>query len=191
MFDELKGPHVLVRSYEPADAPQRFEAMEESREHIRRWDPEQAEVCRSLEETRDWIVRKAEQWSRRQAFSMGVWNQGTNRYLGGIGLHLRQPGGWSVPAFSIGYWVRPSAQGFGFVTEAVGLVVDYALDVLGAQRIEIVCDPENVRSVSIPQRLGFQLEGRVRNTYRYPDGRLCDEVIFGLTRADRRIQNAE
>ena len=188
MFNELRGPRVLVRSYELADAPQRFEAMEESREHIRRWDPDDAEVCRSLDDTTDWIVRKTAQWSLRQAFSMGFWSQDTNRYLGGIGLHLRQPGGWAVPAFSIGYWVRPSEQGLGYVTEAVGLVVDYALNVLEAQRIEIVCDPENIRSASIPQRLGFQLEGRVRNIYRHPDGRLCDELIFGLTPTDRRMQ---
>ena len=187
MIDELRGPRVLVRSYNLADAPQRFEAIEESREHVRQWDPEEAEICRTLDETSDWIARKSEQWALRQSFSMGFWRNDSGWFLGGIGLHLRQPGGWAVPAFSIGYWVRPSAQGFGYVTEAAGLVVDYALDVLGAHRIEIACDPENIRSISIPKRLGFQLEGRVRNVYRYPDGRLCDEVIFGLTPADRKM----
>ena len=186
MFDELRGPRVSVRPYNSADAVQRFEAIEEAREHVRQWDPEEAEICRTLEETQEWIARKSEQWALRQSFSMGFWRYDSSQFLGGIGLHLRQPGGWAVPAFSIGYWVRPSAQGFGYVTEAAGLIVDYALDVLGAHRIEIVCDPENVRSVAIPKRLGFQLEGQVRNVHRYPDGRLCDEVIYGLTPADRR-----
>src|SRR5262245_50770886 len=185
MFEELRGSRVLVRPYDLVDAPQRFEAMEESREHIRRWDPEDAETCRTLEETRDWILRRKSQWSLRQSFSMGVWRQDTTDYLGGIGFHVRQPGGWNVPAFSIGYWIRPSAEGHGYVTEAVELVVKYAFDVLKAQRIEIICDPDNVRSVAIPKRLGFQLEGRVRNVYRYPNGNLCDELIFSLIPSDR------
>jgi len=191
MFQELRGPRVIVRRYEIEDARQRFDAMQESREHIRRWDPDDAEVCRTLDETKDWIAGKSLKWSERQSFSMGIWEREPSRYLGGIGLHLRQPGGWAVPAFSIGYWIRPSAQGFGYVTEAVGLVVTYALDVLEAQRIEIACDPENLRSASIPQRLGFQLEGRARNVYRYPDGRLCDELIFSFTPADRRTPNKD
>ena len=91
-----------------------------------------------------------------------------------------------VPAFTVGYWIRPSAQGFGYVTEAVGLVVNFALDALGAQRLEIACDPNNLRSMAIPRRLGFKMEGRARNVYRYPDGRLCDEVIWSLTPTDSR-----
>jgi len=185
MFEELRGQRVLVRPYRLEDALARFDAMQESREHIRRWDPADAELCRSLDETKDWIVRRSAQWLLRQSFSMGIWNRKSNQYLGGIGLHLRQPGGWTVPAFSIGYWVRPSAEGFGYVTEAVGLIVNYATDVLQAQRIEIACDPENIRSAAVPKRLGFHLEGRLRNVYRYPDGRLCDELVFALTPTDR------
>jgi RimJ/RimL family protein N-acetyltransferase len=95
-----------------------------------------------------------------------------------------------VPAFTIGYWIRPSAEGFGYVTEAVGLVVDFAPAALEAQRLEIACDPDNVRSMAIPQRLGFKMEGRARNVYRYADGRLCDEVIWSLTPTDARLPAA-
>jgi RimJ/RimL family protein N-acetyltransferase len=186
MFDVLRGSQVLVRPYEPDDAQQRFEAMEESREHIRKWDPEEAEICRTLQETREWIAHKLSQSEERVSFSNGIWNLHGTRLLGGVGLHPRKPGGWSVPAFTVGYWIRPSAQGFGYVTQAVGLVVNFGLDVLGAERLEIACDPNNLRSMAIPRRLGFKMEGRARNVYRYPDGRLCDEVIWSLTPTDVR-----
>jgi RimJ/RimL family protein N-acetyltransferase len=160
--------------------------MEESREHIRKWDPEEAEICRSLQETHEWIAHKLSQREDRVSFSNGIWNVDGTRLLGGLGLHPRKPGGWSVPAFTVGYWIRPSAQGFGYVTEAVGLVVNFALDALSAERLEIACDPNNLRSMAIPRRLGFKMEGRARNVYRYPDGRLCDEVIWSLTPTDER-----
>ena len=190
MFDVLKGSRVLVRPYELGDAQQRFEAMEESREYIREWDPEEAEICRTIQETHAWIAQKLSQRADRVSFANGIWNVDGTRLLGGLGLHPRKPGGWSVPAFTVGYWIRPSAQGFGYVTEAVGLVVNFAMDVLGAQRLEIACDPDNIRSMAIPQRLGFKMEGRARNVYRYPDGRLCDETIWSLTPTDPRALTA-
>jgi RimJ/RimL family protein N-acetyltransferase len=186
MFDVLKGSRVLVRPYTLDDAQQRFEAMEESREHIRKWDPEEAEICRTVQETHEWIAHKLSQRANRVSFANGIWNVDGTRLLGGLGLHPRNPGGWSVPAFTIGYWIRPSAQGFGYVTLAVSLVVNFAMDVLGAQRLEIACDPDNLRSMANPQRLGFKMEGRARNVYRYADGRLSDEVIWSLTPADSR-----
>ena len=186
MFDRLRGSRVLVRPYALDDAQQRLEAMEESREHIRKWDPEEAGICQSLQETHEWIAHKLSQRADRVSFSNGIWNVDGTRLLGGVGLHPRKPEGWSVPAFTVGYWIRPSAQGFGYVTEAVGLVVNFALDALGAQRLEIACDPNNIRSMAIPRRLGFKMEGRARNVYRYPDGRLCDEAIWSLTPTDSR-----
>jgi len=190
VFDSLRGERVLVRPYVIEDAHERFEAMEESRERIRAWDPDDAATCRTLDETRFWITRKTSQWARREAFSAGIWRAATGAYLGGLGLHLRQPGGWSVPAFAIGYWVRPSAEGFGYVREAVKLVVDYAFESLQAQRIEILVDPENTRSLSIPRNLGFVLEGRARNVYRYQDGRLCDELVWSLIPSDRQADSS-
>ena len=55
IFDELRGPRVLIRPYRLSDAEERFVAVEESREHLRPWEPEQAEECRSVAESRDWI----------------------------------------------------------------------------------------------------------------------------------------
>src|SRR5688572_29246229 len=153
MFDVLRGARVLVRPYTLDDAPQRFEAMEESREHIRKWDPEEAEICRSLEETQAWIAQKVLQRAERISFSNGIWNLDGTRLFGGVGLHPRKPAGWSVPAFTVGYLIRPSSSGFGYVTEAVDLIARFAMDTLGAQRLEIACDPDNVRSMAIPQRL--------------------------------------
>ena len=74
MFDVLRGSRVLVRPYTLDDAQQRFEAMEESREHIRKWDPEEAEICRSLEDTHAWIAYKLSQRTDRVSFSNGIWN---------------------------------------------------------------------------------------------------------------------
>ena len=186
MFAELRGHRVLLRPYTLADAAERYGANDESRDHLRPWEPEQADAFRTLEETRDWIVRVTANWLLRKRFSIGIWHGETQRYLGGLGLHPREPDGWSIPAFSIGYWVRASEQGHGYITEAVGVLTTYVFDVLHAQRVEIVCDVRNTRSSAVAQRLGFVEEGRLRNVWRYADGTLADEVVYALTPLDTR-----
>lgn len=99
-------------------------------------------------------------------------------------MHPREPDGWDVPAFSIGYWVRASEQGRGYVTEAVRTLTAYVFEVLRAQRIEIVCDARNTRSIAVAERVGFVREGRLRNLWRRADGTLPDEVVYALTPAD-------
>src|SRR4051812_44424960 len=159
MFEELRGTRVLLRPYTLADAAERYTANEESRDHLRPWEPEQADAFRTLDETRDWIIRVSADWLLRKRFSMGIWQLETQQYVGGLGLHPREPDGWSIPAFSIGYWVRVSEQGHGYVTEAVRLLTTYLFEVLQAQRIEIVCDARNARSIAVAQRVRFLQEG--------------------------------
>ncbi len=188
IFDELRGPRVRIRPYRLSDAEARFDAVEESREQLRPWEPEQAEACRSVEASRDWIIRARARWLVRERFAMGLWDHTTSQYVGGIGLRPREPDGWTIPAFAIGYWIRAFNQGQGYITEAVGLVLTYTFTVLGAQRIEIVCDADNVRSAAVAQRLGLQLEGRLRNVWRRPDGTLGDELVFAALAADYQTQ---
>ena len=102
MFEELRGPRVLLRPYTLADAHARHTANAESRDHLRPSEPEQAAAFHTLDETRDWSQRGSANWLLRKRFSMGMWQIQTHRYLGGLGVYPREPDGWSIPAFSIG-----------------------------------------------------------------------------------------
>ncbi len=181
LFEELRGERVLVRPYRESDAQALFEAVAESRDHLRPWLPF-ADTHQSAEESRDWIIHQVANWLLREDFIVGIWEAATNRFLGGSGLH---PQSWEIRYFEIGYWIRASASGRGYITEAVKLLTDYAFTALAAKRVEIRCDERNVRSAAIPQRLGFVREGRLRNRELAPDGTLRNMLIFSLIPADR------
>jgi len=104
-------------------------------------------------------------------------NAATQRYLGGTGLHVHD---WDIAYFEIGYWIRASAQGHGYVTEAVRLLTDYVFDTLKASRVEIRCDELNVRSAAVPRRLGYVEEGLLRNDSTTPEGELRNTLVFSL-----------
>ncbi len=89
---------------------------------------------------------------------------------------------WDVPRFEIGYWVRTSLQGQGYITEAVNGISKFAFEQLKAERMEIRCDARNERSAAVARRAGYTLEAKLRRESRAPDGSLRDTLIFALLR---------
>lgn len=182
LFETLEGERVLVRPYRADDAEVLRAAVDESREHLRPWLPF-ADLHQTTEETRDWIVQGMAQWLLRENMNLSIWARADGAYLGGIGLHPRD---WDIGYFEIGYWLRRSAEGHGYMAEAVRLLTDFAFDRLHANRVEIRCDARNQRSAAVPQRLGFVREALLRNHARATNGSLRDTLIFALTPADAR-----
>jgi RimJ/RimL family protein N-acetyltransferase len=139
----------------------------------------------TVEDTRDFILRTQAKWLLREDdLTVGFFEAGSGRYLGGSGLHIR---GWDVPAFEVGYWIRASAEGHGYVAETVKLLTDFAFTSLGAQRVMIRCDARNTRSAAVAERLGFVREAHLRNELRtHTDSELRDTLIFSLIPSDPR-----
>lgn len=182
LFEELRGERVLVRPYRESDARDLQEAVAESRDHVRPWLPF-ADFHQSVEETHDWIIHCMSRWMLRDDMPVGLWDIATNRFVGGSGLHPRN---WDIPFFEIGYWVRHTAEGKGYVSEAVKLLTDYAFGALYARRVMIRCDERNIRSAAVAERLGFVREGRLRNSEITQDGQLRTMLVFSLTPDDPR-----
>src|SRR5690348_934630 len=182
LFEELRGERVLVRPYRESDAPDLYDAIVESREHLRPWLPF-ADQHQTVDESRDVIVRGMATWLLREDMMVGLWDALTGRYVGSSGLHPRD---WDAGVFEIGYWIRQSVEGRGYVTEAVRLQTDFAFAQLGANRVFIRCDARNTRSAAVPRRLGFAQEALLRNDMRDLTGALRDTLVFALIPSDPR-----
>lgn len=97
------------------------------------------------------------------------------RLLGGTGLHRFD---WAVRRFEIGYWIRTSAQGQGYVSEAVQALARMAFDELRARRVEIRMDERNLRSRAVAERCGFEFEGVLRRDALSPNGEPRDTRVY-------------
>ena len=83
----------------------------------------------------------------------------------------------------IGFALGRARQGKGFGTEAVGLLVAFAFQVLGLHRLEADADPRNEPSLRLLERLGFRREGYLRERY-HVNGEVQDSVLLGLLRPE-------
>lgn len=66
----------------------------------------------------------------------------------------------------------------GFGTEATRLMVDYAFQTLNLNRIQLHVNSENIPAVHIYQKLGFEIEGTLRQAM-YHGGKYCDFYVMG------------
>ena len=66
-------------------------------------------------------------------------------------------------AASLGYYLAEDAGGKGIMTRSVKAVLHYAFENLKLNKMEIRCGVENVKSRAIPERLGFKLDGVLRD----------------------------
>ncbi len=181
LFNELRGERVLLRPYRESDAADVQRAIAESREHLRPWMPFYNQH-QTVEETRNWIIHTMAQWLLREELIVGLWDIINGSYVGSSGIHVHD---WKVGYFEIGYWLRASAEGHGYVTEAVRLLTDFCFNELHANRVEIRCDERNTRSAAVPRRLGFVQEACLRNDSLATDGSLRNTLIFSLIPSDR------
>lgn len=169
----VTGERVRVRPYRRGDGRALFEAIDEDRAHLRAWLP-WVDAHKTVEDSEVYVRKAHAWWILREDLPFGIESL-DGALLGGSGLHRFD---WASGSFEIGYWVRKSREGRGYVGEVVQLASAIAFERLGARRVEIRCDLANARSAAVPRRLGFAEEGCVRTVT--DDGSPREMRVFAL-----------
>ncbi len=87
-------------------------------------------------------------------------------------------------AGAIGYWLDADHRHRGVVSAAVRAIVRYGFDGLALRRVEIRTDVLNHASRAIAERLEFELEGILRQSYRVRQGHYSDHVVYSMLATD-------
>jgi RimJ/RimL family protein N-acetyltransferase len=111
-----------------------------------------------------------------QDFYYGIFNPKETEVFGATGLHT----GLGENVREIGYWIHQAYTNQGLATEAASALVKVAFEIEDILRVEIHCDPTNVKSSAIPNKLGFNNEGILRKRKPFRDGEMRDEMIWTL-----------
>jgi RimJ/RimL family protein N-acetyltransferase len=172
----LATDRLVIRCWQPQDAPLLKEALDSSLDHLRPWMPWAHDEPKPLEEKIDLLRGFRAAFDQGEDFVYGVFDAEEQRVLGGSGLHRRV----GELGLEIGYWIRADAVGRGLATEAAAALTHAGLAVEGIDRIEIHCDPRNQASAAVPRKLGYTHEATLRRRLRDADGAPRDVMIWTL-----------
>lgn len=168
---------LVIRCWNPADAPLLQTAITESLEHLRPWMPWAHSEHQETLETKVQRLR-----SFRAAFDLdrdyiyGIFGADEREVVGGTGLHTRAGEG----AREIGYWIHAHHVRKGFATETAAALTRVAFEVDRMRRVEIHCDPANQVSASVPRKLGFSHDATLRARALTVDGKPRAAMIWSL-----------
>ena len=172
----IETERLLIRPPQLGDGADVNAAIAETFDDLRRWMA-WARRLPTVEETEEHCRHAHAAFLAGDDIPLYVFQRNDGAFVAASGLHPRDP---DVPRFEIGYWCRASAQGHGYVTEAVRAITRAGFETMRANRIEIRCDPCNERSRRVAERAGYRLEGELHNEQRAPDGQLRNTLVFAL-----------
>ncbi|WP_232696733.1 GNAT family N-acetyltransferase [Brevibacillus daliensis] len=156
------------------DASALFHLTDRNREFLKEFLP-WLDTVRGVEDSRQFIRFGMEQAKNKQGFHYGIWYQGN--LAGTIAVHGIK---WAHCKTTIGYWLGSEYQGKGIMTKAIEAYLDRVIfGEWNLHRVEIAAATINLKSRAIPERLGFQLEGIIReNEWLYDH--YVDHAVYGM-----------
>ena len=166
-----------IRLLEERHAAEVFAAVERNREHLRPWLP-WVDMTSKEDDTRAFIKASLQQFAANEGLAAGIWSP--TRFAGGIGTHKID---WLNRRGSIGYWLSQEFVGQGIMTDACRCLITHLFHELGLNRVEIHCAVGNDKSAGVPRRLGFTLDGVLRQAH-FVNGRFHNLNVFGMLKSE-------
>src|SRR3954447_18264602 len=162
---QLTTPRLLLRPIGPADVDAVYAACQDPQ--IQRWTTVPSPYLREhAEQFACDYAPKA--WAAGDAALFGVTDIGNGELLASVGLHFDR--GRDAGIAEIGYWAAAGARGRGVATEAVAAVCAWGFTTCGVQRLEWYAEVGNAASRRVAEKVGFSIEGTLRQYLLRPDG---------------------
>lgn len=103
-----------------------------------------------------------------------------HRMIGEVGIYLEPP---PQSTGDLGWSFHPDYHRQGYATEAARVLLKYAFQERGLQRVTSTCDARNKGSIRLMERLGMRHEGN-RQQSQFLRGAWQDECLFSLSQSE-------
>ena len=174
-FSGLRTDRLVIRRFGPEDAAA-FAAYRSDPDIARYqdWDSFTRQLAddfvREMEGTHPGV---AGEW-----FQFAVADPANDELLGDVGLGVDAD---DTSRAELGFTFAAAHHGKGYATEAVGRVIAYAFEQLGAEAVFAVADARNDASIALLERIGMR---RTTTEHVKFKGEWCDERTYELRRDD-------
>ncbi|MCK6438884.1 MAG: GNAT family N-acetyltransferase [Planctomycetes bacterium] len=171
---------LMLRLFEEQDAAEFYALMRRNEDRLHRWlSPRH--VPTSLDAMNERIARARQNAGKGTALEIMI-------VLGGVivGRCTMFDIDKTNAKAEIGYWLDAGLEGKGIATKACKAMLEYAFNGLELNRIQLRTHPGNAKSVAVAERLGFRLEGIMRQEFRGASGHYEDSALYSLLAQDWR-----
>ena len=164
---------IVLRVPGIEDAAEYFAVLDRNRDYVGKWDGSRTKT-RSIEVAEELITRWTKVADEGSAFHYVI--EYRDSIVGSIGaMRLQEP----EHVAELGYWLSEDTQGRGIVTRSARALIRRLFEDRGINLVEIWAAAENAKSRAVPERLGFKLDGYLRDRM-LENGRYHDAAVYSI-----------
>lgn len=159
------------------DTDEIFQLTDQSRAYLREWLP-WLDGTTKPEDTLAFIQSSIKGYSENNSLTTVILFKGKK-----VGIAGFNSIDWTNKIAYIGYWLGKDFQGKGIMTRVAKALTDYAFQELKLNKVEIRAAVNNKKSRSVPERLNYVEEGRIRQV-EWLDDHYVDHVVYGILKEE-------
>ncbi|HET7772847.1 MAG TPA: GNAT family N-acetyltransferase [Burkholderiaceae bacterium] len=188
---ELHTERLTLRLAQPDDAAATVAFFERNREHLARWDPPPPEGFYTEPYWRRYGETAQGEWSAGVAVRLNVFARGDRAHDRQLLARINYTQIARGPFHScvLGYSLDVAQEGRGVMSEALRAANGFMFSVQRMHRIQAAVRPENIRSLAVMRRLGFQCIG-LAPLYLFIDGAWRDHELYQLINTAMDVRQA-
>jgi RimJ/RimL family protein N-acetyltransferase len=134
----------------------------------------------TVEAARAWLAKVQQRDAANEQYTFTVCELGSDGFVGTAWL---KEVNWVDRNAELAIFMDRAHQGSGWGSDAQRALLDWAFGGLGLARVYLFTDAFNARAIRSYEKVGFTLEGTLRQNRQYR-GELTDTLIMAILRAD-------
>lgn len=135
-----------------------------------------------LDNMKAYLNKALQDKANKKAYPFLVFDKRTNAYAGSTRFYDYFP---EYQTVQLGYtWYGKAFQGTGLNKNCKYLMLSFAFDTLGVERVEFRADNNNKRSIAAMKSLGCTVEGVLRQNCATPNGTRRDSIILSILKEE-------
>ena len=166
---------LMLRPFRRRDVGPLHDAIETSLVDLQPWLPWVEGYDRGVAQR--FVRESVAAWAERRAYDFTI------RPITDVNQHIGNVSVWHTSVQNdigeVGYWIRSDETGHGYGAEATTRAVQIGFEEMGLHKVQLRIAVGNTRSEAIAQRLGFTLEGTLRDEVKVGD-RWLDHTVWSL-----------
>ena len=135
-----------------------------------------------LDNMKSYIDKALKDRLDNKSYPFLVFDKRTNKYAGSTRFYDYQE---QYSTIQLGYtWYGKAFQGSGLNKNCKHLMLSFAFNTLGIERVEFRADNNNKRSISAMKSLGCIVEGVLRQNCAAPNGKRRDSIVLSILKEE-------
>jgi ribosomal-protein-serine acetyltransferase len=163
------------------DAPALLKLVKTNCERLSTYFPGMVSAIKDKESTCVFISEWLEKIARKEYFTFVMADKLPDQIVGALFVKSMD---WKTLKCELGYFIDKDHEGKGMMTHSIARLIHYIFETMAFNKIYTRIAEDNIPSRRVVEKLGFRIEGILREDFKADSDQLLNMAYYGLLRSE-------